>query len=249
MSKGLKVLFGGLRPDGRRPEELRTISCELGVYPQADGSAIFTQGQTKVLATVSGPKEAIWRSQSLHDRAFITCDFCMSPFSATERRRRGLKSADRRSTEIGLLIHQTMDSVVMTELYPRSQIDISVTVLQADGGTRCAAVNAATLALIDAGVAMKDFVVGCAAGYLQDTPLLDLNYLEDSSGGPDLPVALLAKTGEISLMQSDAQLPLDQFHAVFELACRGCREIARHMKDAVRSHTQRLLEQHATIPG
>lgn len=74
--------------------------------------------------------------------------------------------------EISLLIKQTFEAVVLCELAPRSQIDIFVSVIQADGGTRCAAINAVTLALIDAGIPMREFVCSCAAGYINGTAIL-----------------------------------------------------------------------------
>ena len=101
---------------------------------------------------------------------------------AGERRRRG--KSDRRATELSMVIRNTLEQTILTELMPRSQIDIYVQVLQADGGTRCACINAAFLALADAGVPMRDIVASCAAGYLQSTPLIDLNYLEDSGESP-----------------------------------------------------------------
>lgn len=76
--------------------------------------------------------------------------------------------------EIALIIEQTFESAIMVELMARSQIDIYVQVLQADGGVRCAAINAATLALIDAGIPMKDFVVACSAGFVDGTPLIGI---------------------------------------------------------------------------
>ena len=75
--------------------------------------------------------------------------------------------------------------------------------LQADGGTRCAAVNAACLALADAGVPMRDLVAACAAGHLDGSALLDLNYSEDSGGGPDVVVALQPNADKVVLLQSD----------------------------------------------
>jgi exosome complex component RRP41 len=81
------------------------------------------------------------------------------------------------------------------------QIDIFVQVLQADGGTRAACINAASMALADAGIPMRDLVVSCAAGYLNSTPLLDLNYIEDSGGGPDLTVGIFPKLDKVSLLQ------------------------------------------------
>lgn len=94
----------------------------------------------------------------------------MATFSTGERKK--TRKGDRRSTEISLIIKQTLESIIMVQLFPRSQIDIYVQILQADGGTRCAAINAACLAIINAGIPIRDFVVACAAGYIEGTPIL-----------------------------------------------------------------------------
>lgn len=228
----------GLRIDGRRPKELRRLEAQLDVLSSADGSAIYTMGNTKVLAAVFGPREVAKRGERLEDRAIIKCEYSMAAFSTGERRRRGKK--DRRSAEIGLVIRGTLEQTVQLELLPRSQIDVYVQVLQADGGTRCAAINAALLALADAGVPMHDMVAACAAGYLDDTPLLDLNYTEDSGGGPDLSLAMHTNLEKIILMQMDNKLPMDTFEKVVGLAQEGCRAVAEHMRGVLLEHTRRL---------
>lgn len=258
----------GLRVDGRRPEELRIIKCKLGVFSQADGSAYFQQGNTKIIASVFGPREVSVRRKALHDRALIKCDYSMA-FSTGEKRRN--KKKDRRSAEISLVIRQTFESVIMTNQFPRSQIDIHIQVLQADGGTRCAAINAATLALINAGVPMKDMVCACAAGCIDGTPILgidgvtrtlpnhlliyqfhslfhdsigtaywysiDLNYVEDSAGGPDMPVAVLPQSGKIVMVQMDSKLPLELFEKVLDLAVEGANAIYQVLQREVERYT------------
>jgi len=143
--------------------------------------------------------------------------------------------------EISLVIKQTFEAVVMTELAPRSQIDIFVSVLQADGGTRCAAINAATLALIDAGIPMKEFVCACAAGFVNGTAILDLNYVEDSSGA-DLPIALLPQSGKITMLQMDSKLRLDEFEQVMHLAVEGCKKLHVLLLESVKQRTEALIE-------
>ena len=107
----------------------------------------------------------------------------MARFSTGERKKRS--KGDRRSIEISLIIQQIFQDTIMTELSPRSQIDIFITVLQADGGTwkkvgylligtRCAGINAATLEVIDAGIPIRDFAVACAAGCYEGTPLMGI---------------------------------------------------------------------------
>jgi exosome complex component RRP41 len=140
----------GLRRDGRRPHELRRVAATIGVLAGADGSAVFQMGNTQVLASVFGPREVELRSQLRHDRAIIKCEYAMAAFSTGGGRRRG--KIDRRSAELSAAIRAALEQTVALEEYARSQIDVCVQVLQADGGTRCAAVNAAVLALADAGL-------------------------------------------------------------------------------------------------
>ncbi|XP_034904848.1 exosome complex component RRP41 homolog isoform X2 [Populus alba] len=150
------------------------------------------------------------------------------------------ESIRRRSTEISLVIRQTMEECILTNLMPRSQIDIYVQVLQADGGTRSACINAATLALADAGIPMRDLVTSCSAGFLNSTPLLDLNYVEDSAGGPDVTVGILPKLDKVTLLQMDAKLPIDTFENVMQLAVEGCKAIANYIREVLLENTKQL---------
>jgi len=143
--------------------------------------------------------------------------------------------------EISLLLRQTFETVILTHLFPRSQIDIFVQILQADGSTRCACINAVTLALIDAGIPMKDFVASCSAGFIDGTPILDLNYIEDSAGGPDLPVAILPKSGKVTMLQMDSKLQLDMFEKVLNLAIDGCKLIYEVLLKEVQKYAQQKI--------
>lgn len=228
----------GLRQDGRRPPELRALSAELGTLARADGSATFNMGNTKVMAAVFGPREMEVRSQTQQDRAVVKCEYAMAPFSTGgERRRRG--KTDRRSTELTMVIRETLEENIMLELMPRSQIDIYVQVLEADGGTRCACINAAMLALADAGIPCKDLLSACAAGFLDSTPLLDLNYTEDAGGGPDVSVALQNSQDKVVLLQMDNKMKRDDFQEVLKLAQEGCRAVGQFMRGKLLERTDR----------
>ncbi|KAG2490057.1 hypothetical protein HYH03_011522 [Edaphochlamys debaryana] len=206
-------------------------------------------GNTKVLAAVFGPHAVTRRSEqrSAEEGAIMVCEYAMAAFSTSERRRRG--KGDRRSTELSMAIRNTLEQAVMTELLPRSQIDVYVQVLQADGGTRCAAINAAVLALAAAGVPLRDLVASVAAGHLDGTPLLDLNYTEDSGGGPDLAVALAPRLDRLVLVQMDSRLPVDTFQTVLELAREGCKTISGIMRAKLLEHTQRLAVARGLVGG
>ncbi|KAK0585778.1 hypothetical protein LWI29_033924 [Acer saccharum] len=215
----------GLRLDGRHPTEMRQLRAEIGVVSKADGSAMFEMGNTKVIAAVYGPREVQNKGQQINDHALVRCEYSMANFS-----RRSLEKAKGRSIEISLVIRQSMEACIMTDLMPRSQIDIFVQVLQADGGTRSACINAATLALADAGIPMCDLVTSCSAGYLNSTPLLDLNYIEDSAGGTDVTVGILP-----TLEKMDAKLPTHIFEDVMQLATEGCKAIANYIREKIPS--------------
>lgn len=228
----------GLRLDGRRPHEMRQMHAELGVVENADGSAVFEMGNTKVMAVVYGPHEVQNRSQQLHDRALVQCEFSMATFSTGERRRRG--KTDRLSTELSLIIRQTMEASIMTHLLPRSQIDIYVQVLQADGGTKAACINAASMALAHAGIPMHNLVVSCGAGYLNTTPLLDLNNLEDSGGGPAFVVGYFPKHDKLSLLQMDAKLPIERVEEILQLATQGAKAVSEFMLKELMENTETM---------
>ncbi|XP_075437024.1 exosome complex component RRP41 [Ascaphus truei] len=229
----------GYRVDGRKAGELRKIQARMGVFAQADGSAYIEQGNTKALAVVYGPHEIRGsRSKTLHDRAVVNCQYSMATFSTGERKRR--PHGDRKSTEMTLHLKQTFEAAILTQLYPRSQIDIYVQILQADGGNYCACVNAATLAVIDAGIPMRDYVCACSAGFIEDTPLADLSYVEEASGGPQLALALLPKSEQIALLEMNARLHEDHLEKVMDAASKACKDVYAVLDQAVREHLQEV---------
>jgi exosome complex component RRP41 len=107
-------------------------------------------------------------------------------------------------------------------------------VLQADGGTRTACINAATVALVDAGIPMKDLVSSCAAGKIDGQIILDLGDYEDKEGEADIPVAWMNKMEKITLLQMDGILPQDEFEEIVNLAIEGCKQINEIQRDALK---------------
>ncbi|GBP16841.1 Exosome complex component RRP41 [Eumeta japonica] len=226
----------GLRLDGRRPNELRRIRCKLGVFTQPDGSAYLEQGNTKVLAAVYGPHQAS-KSKSSAEAVVVNCQYSMATFSTGERKNR--PRGDRKSQEMSLHLRQALTAAIKTELYPRSQIDVYVEVLQADGGAYCASVNAACLALIDAGVPLKAYVCACTASVAwrdSTTPLVDVGHVEEAAGGVCLTVACLPSSGNIALLEMSHRLHVDYFDVVLSRAMQGCRDIEVVLDRAVREH-------------
>ncbi|KAF9448626.1 exosome component 4 [Macrolepiota fuliginosa MF-IS2] len=229
---------GGYRSDGRRQFELRDITINLAQQGQADGSAVITHGLTQVLVSVFGPREAKMRSQTIHDRANINVEVNVAAFSTGERRKRS--RGDKRILEIGSTIKSTFEPVVQTTLYPRSQIDVYITVLQQDGGLLQACINGTTLALTNAGIPMADFVCAVTGGVHSTSALLDLTTLEENDV-PHVTVAMMPKTGKVALVTMETRLHVERFEEIFRLAGEAGKVLHKEMKKAVMGRTSTLV--------
>ncbi len=222
----------GIRLDGRKADELRPVKLEIGILSNADGSAYIEQGKNKILAAVFGPREAHPKHLSLQDRTVMRCRYHMAPFSVQERKS---PAPSRREIELSKVIRESLEPAVFLEQYPRTMIDVFIEVLQADGGTRCASINAAALALADSGVPMRDLVVACAAGKVDDTVVLDLMDTEDKLGGADVPVALMPNLNQVTLLQMDGIISGEEFETALNMAMDGCRKIYEIQKEALKA--------------
>ena len=221
----------GLRVDGRRLEELRPIKMEVGILDKANGSAYIEHGKNKILAGVYGPREAHPKHIALADRAVIKCRYHMAPFSTDERKS---PAPSRRELELSKVIRESLEPAIMSEYFPRSTIDLFIEVLQADAGTRCAGITAASLALADAGIPMRELVTACAAGKIEGKVVLDLSDIEDKQGDADLPVAFMPKSNVISLLQMDGSFTEDEFRQALDLSTNACRKIHDMQREALR---------------
>ncbi|MBU4189484.1 MAG: exosome complex exonuclease Rrp41, partial [Candidatus Thermoplasmatota archaeon] len=152
-------------------------------------------------------------------------------FSVSDRKRQG---PDRRSVEISKITSEALEHVVFTEQFPRASIDVYMEVLQADAGTRCTGLTAASVALADAGIPMKDFVSSCAVGKVDGQIVLDLGKEEDNLGDADLPIAIMPRTKEILLLQMDGHLTIEEFNKAVDMGMNACMEIYEMQKDALR---------------
>lgn len=221
----------GLRYDGRKPDELRPIRMEVGVLSNANGSALVEYGRTKVIAAVYGPRELHPRHISLPDRAVIRCRYHMAPFSTEERKN---PAPSRREIELSKVIREALEAAIFTELYPRATIDVFIEVLQADGGTRTTGITAASLALADAGIPMRDLVAGVAVGKVDGVLVLDINQVEDEYGEADMPIAMMPSLGKITLLQLNGVLTPEEFKEALKLAEKGIREIYKLQREALK---------------
>ena len=225
----------GIRLDGRKVDELRPVKMEVGVLPNADGSAYLEQGRNKVLVGVYGPKEAHPRHIARQDRAVIQCRYHMAPFSVDERKS---PAPGRRDVELSKVIREALEPAVFLEYYPKTSIQVYIEILQADGGTRCAGITTAALALADAGIPMRDLVVACAAGKADGKIALDLMDTEDKVGEADVPVAFMPNLNAITLLQMDGNLTIEEFNTAIEMALGGCKKLYELQKQALKSKYQ-----------
>ena len=222
----------GVRLDGRKADELRPVKLQVGILPNADGSAYVEHGKNKILVGVFGPREMHPKHLSLSDRMVIRCRYHMAPFSVQERKS---PAPSRREVELSKVIRESLEPSVFVDLYPRTGIDVFIEVLQADGGTRCAAITAASLAIADAGIPLRDLVVACAAGKIDDTVVLDLYDAEDKLGMADVPVAYMPNLNAVTLLQMDGVLAPEEFETAVNMAVEGCKKIYLVQKEALRT--------------
>ncbi len=220
----------GRRLDGRGPEDLRNIKIEAGVLHRADGSCYLEWGGNKVIVAVYGPREALPRHVQNPLRAIVQARYNMAAFSVEDRKRPG---PDRRSVEISKVISAALEKVILTEQFPRATVDVNIEVLDAEAGTRCAGLTAAGVALVDAGIPLRDIPVACAAGKIGGQVVLDLGKEEDNFGDADLPIAISPRTGEVLLLQMDGHLTVDEFNQAFDLAVKGCHIVSEIQKKAI----------------
>ncbi|HDG64228.1 MAG: exosome complex exonuclease Rrp41 [Thermococcus sp.] len=239
--EGLKLIDeNGYRLDGRKKYELRKIKMEVGVLKSADGSAYVEWGKNKIMAAIYGPREIHPKHLQKPDRAILRVRYNMAPFSVEERKKPG---PDRRSVEISKVIRGALEPAVILELFPRTSIDIFIEVLQADAGTRVAGITAASLALADAGIPMKDLVAACAAGKIDGEIVLDLNKEEDNYGEADVPVAIMPIKNNITLLQMDGYLTREEFLEAAKLAIKGAKAVYQKQREALREKYLKIVEE------
>lgn len=233
----------GLRMDGRRWNELRSFRCKIGTHPTlADGLAYVEQGNSKVMCLVEGPLEPEKLSQMDRERATIEVLLLVAPFSTTERKKR--QRGEKRIQELTTALERTFGQSVITKLYPRTLIRVRLQVLAQDGGLLALCVNAVTLALVDAGIAMYDYISGVAAGLYDTTALLDLNALEEGEMST-LTVGVVGTSEKLALLMLENKMPMDKVEEVVAIAIAGAHLIRSTMDDEVRRSGQRRLQTQA----
>lgn len=229
------------RPDGRATDALRAVTIEPGFAPHADGSVLCSFGDTRVIcAAMLDNRVPGWMSRQGVEGGWITAEYSMLPYSTLDRKRRDISSGklDGRTVEIQRLIGRSLRAVADLRKLPGYSLWVDCDVLQADGGTRTASITggyvAAALAvrkLMEAGkLAESPFVDSIAAisvGVWEDTPILDLCYIEDRDASVDANIVMTGsgRFVEIQATGEEATFGDDEFESMLSLARKGTGEL------------------------
>ena len=230
------------RPSGRRPDELRELEIEPDYLEQANGSALISFGKTRVLCTAS-IEEGTPRWLAGRGRGWLTAEYSMLPASTGQRTQREASSGKQkgRTVEIQRLIGRALRAVADLDALGERTLWIDCDVIQADGGTRCAAISGAYVAARRAldhmglGKVLTDSVGAVSVGIVDGKPVLDLDYVEDSSAEVDVNVVMAGDGRLIEVQATAERAPLDrgQLDELLDLAAGGIEEIAIAQQDAV----------------
>src|SRR5215510_4371588 len=236
-----------MRPSGRNPGELRPVRIQRGFTRHAEGSVLIESGNTRVLCTAS-VEEGVPPFLKGKGQGWLTAEYGMLPRATNTRTRR--EAADGRQSgrtqEIQRLIGRSLRAVADLAALGERTIKIDCDVLQADGGTRCASITGACVALADAirwcrerelvtGAVINDFVAAVSVGVVGGTPVIDLDYAEDSGCDTDMNVVMTGSGGFVEVQGTAEGDPFSasQMQALIALAERGIRELIAQQRAAV----------------
>jgi ribonuclease PH len=233
---------GATRNDGRRPDELRPLDLLPDYLEQPHGSVLFSQGKTKVLCTAS-IQEGVPRWLYGKGRGWLTAEYSLLPASTGDRTEREASRGRQggRTVEIQRLIGRSIRAVTDFEALGERTLWVDCDVLQADGGTRCAAICgayvAAKRALDRFGLSkvLSGSVAAVSVGIVDSTPLLDLDYSEDSSAEVDMNVVMTGAGALVEVQATAEQTPFsrESLDELLELASLGIEELAAAQDEAV----------------
>jgi exosome complex component RRP41 len=227
------------RPDGRKIDELRPVTVKVGVVPNADGSAMFGFGDTIAIAAVYGPRKMHPQHAQDPEKGILRCEYNMISFSVNDRIRPGM---NRRSIEISKITEWALEPILMLDKYPNSVVDVFINVIQANASTRCAGINAAAIALAQAGIPMKSLVSSVSIGKLDKQLVVDVNKLEEDweegEGPTDIPITM-TPDGKITHMQLDGKISKEQLKEAIQLAREATKKIHEIQKEALKKSVEK----------
>jgi exosome complex component RRP41 len=222
------------RLDGRELGDTRPIQAKAGVIKKADGSGYFKIGDTAAYAAVYGPREMNPKHMQNPKKGVLRCNYNMLPFSGTDRIKPG---PSRRSKEISMVTEKALLPVVNLDDCPNAVVDVFIELTETDAGSRCAGICAASIALADAGITMKDMVAAVSAGVIDHQVVVDLNGDEEhlhEYDVADIPVAMVPSTEEITLLQMDGKVSKEELFAAIEKVKPALKKIAEIQRAALK---------------
>ncbi len=234
-----------MRPDGRQNDQLRPFTFERNFSKFAEGSCLLKIGETHMLVTAT-VEDRVPPFMKGKGSGWVTAEYSMLPRSGRQRNQRDLMKPNGRSMEIQRLIGRAMRTVVDLESMGERTITLDCDAIQADGGTRCAAITAAYVALYDAVQWMqqqrmlkqnvlKEPLAAVSVGIYRNQEILDLNYDEDSSAGTDMNLVMTA-SGRFVEIQGTAEkepFPVDTLGRLLKLGQKGINELIAAQKEAL----------------
>jgi len=235
------------RPDGRAPDELRPVSIEVGFVRTADGSALMSLGETRVICTASLVEGVPgWREAS--GLGWVTAEYAMLPAATNTRSdRESVRGRiGGRTHEISRLIGRSLRAVIDYKALGENTIVLDCDVLQADGGTRTAAITGAYVALADAvthlrsqgalaGEPLTGSVAAVSVGIIDGAPRLDLHYDDDVRAETDMNVVMTGDGRFVEVQGTAEGAPFDraELDTLLALAANGCAELTRLQQQAL----------------
>src|SRR5881409_2274492 len=231
-----------MRNDGRRPDEVRQLELLPDFLDQPHGSVLFAQGKTKLLCTAS-IQDGVPRWLYGKGRGWLTAEYSLLPASTGDRSEREASRGRQggRTVEIQRLIGRAVRAVVDFEALGERTVHLDCDVLQADGGTRCAAICGAYVAARRAidrfglGKALSGSVAAVSVGVVDGESLLDLDYTEDSGADVDLNVVMTGDGRLVEVQATAERVPFDRarLDGLLDLAATGIDELAARQQEAI----------------
>ncbi|EHA56892.1 exosome complex exonuclease RRP41 [Pyricularia oryzae 70-15] len=255
-----------LRVDGRRWNELRRCHAQIRTQAAADGSSYLEMGHTKVMCVVTGPSEAAPGQRrtgvnitatatgggqgAQSKEAEVVVSIVVAGFSSVDRKKRG--RGDKRIQELQATVSHALSATLHTHLFQHSTITFSLHVLSQDGSLLAALINAATLAAVDAGIPMADYVVACSAGSTSSyaaadesaDPLLDLNQQEETEL-PGLTAATLGATDRVVVLSCESRVQASRLEGMLAVAVDGCKQVREILDRVVKERGRQMIREGA----
>lgn len=247
MSKIEYLSLEGLRIDGRRIHEVRNVEilcgseCGVNVI-NYDGVSQVTQGLTKVQTFVKGPVEVVKTKQrSSYDDNDGTVDIQCEVVMPCEKRVASLKN-DRQTADLALAVITTFERIIVSHLYRNSSIHIFVNVLETDGGIKSTVLNSVAVALVDAGIAMKDLVASCTSVMLKSELFIDPNQQEANAAILELTLAVSVSNDEIIYIDLKSEHAIKSVSDIIHASIIASKQFSQIANTKLKGYAEDVLE-------